>query len=157
MTEHPLLAGPNLADAPRDPQAWIVAFDALRATTAMGPLGTRCTHIDDEHIVLEMTISDAARQPFGLLHGGVSLLLAETAASFHSAWLADLGKVAPVGVDINGTHISGATEGTVRVTARVLRRAQAFIFHDVDITHVETGRTLCASRVTNYLRPLAKP
>jgi 1,4-dihydroxy-2-naphthoyl-CoA hydrolase len=104
-----------------------------------------------------MVIGPAARQPFGLLHGGVSLLLAETAASFHAAWLADLREVAPVGVDINGTHLSGATDGTVITTARVLRRAHAFVFHEVTLTHAETGRVLCSSRVTNYLRPHRKP
>jgi 1,4-dihydroxy-2-naphthoyl-CoA hydrolase len=156
MTTNPGLAGANLASAPREQQAWIDAFDAIRPYTAMGPLGATCVSIDDDHVTLKMTISDAARQPFGLLHGGVSLLLAETAASFHSAWLADLGKVAPVGVDINGTHLSSATDGTVLTTARVLRRAQAFVFHEVELTHVETGKILCKSRVTNYLRPLTR-
>lgn len=149
--------GAQLATIPRTAEAWIKAFDDLRATTAMGPLGTTCTAIDDEHVVLSMTITHAARQPFGLLHGGVSLLLAETAASFHSAWLADLSAVAPVGVDINGTHLAGATDGLVITTARVLRRAHAFVFHEVTLTHAETGRILCSSRVTNYLRPHHKP
>jgi uncharacterized protein (TIGR00369 family) len=148
-----LFTGEQLASAAREPQAWMEAFAAIRERTAMGPLGTECIELSDEHLVLTMTISDAARQPFGLLHGGVSLLLAETAASFHSAWLADLASVAPVGVDINGTHLSSATEGTVLTTARVLRRAQSFIFHDVELTHGETGRALCRARVTNYLRP----
>ncbi len=132
---------------------WIEGFVAMREHTAMGPIGADLISIDDDGLVIEATISDAMRQPMGLLHGGVSMLLAETAASLHSAWCADLTKSAPVGIEINGTHVSSAREGRVRAHARVVRRAKAFVFHEIDITHVETGRLLCKSRVTNYLKP----
>lgn len=143
----------NLATTPRDKQSWIEAFNALNAYTATGPVNAQLTDISDDYAVLEMVITDAARQPYGLLHGGMSMLLAETLTSMHSAWLADLTKEAPVGLEINGSHLSSASEGTVRVTAKVLRRAKQFVFHDVDVMHVETGRQLCKARVTNYLKP----
>ncbi|MEM1349312.1 MAG: PaaI family thioesterase [Myxococcota bacterium] len=138
----------------QDAQHWIEGFEAMGAQTATGALGAKMVSIDDEGVVLEIEITDAARQPYGLLHGGVSLLLAETAASTHSAWLCDTSKEVPVGVDINGTHISGAREGRIHTIAKVVRKARSLVFHEVDVVHVDTGRTLCKARVTNYLKPI---
>ena len=109
----------------------------MRDSTVMGPLGIALDSISDEEVVLSCTITDAVRQPFGLLHGGVSLLMAESAASLHAAWLADLSQTAPVGIDVSGTHLRGATKGVIYARARVLRRTRAFVFHDVEISHLE--------------------
>ena len=110
--------------------------------------------IGEDEVVLEFEITDASRQPMGLLHGGVSALVAESAASLHSAFLADLTAQAPVGIDLNATHISSARAGRVRVVGRVVRRASTHVFHQVDVIHLETQRLLCTARVTNYLKPL---
>ncbi|MEL6179510.1 MAG: PaaI family thioesterase [Myxococcota bacterium] len=138
----------------RDPQAWLEGMRTISDRTALGAVGGSVVAIDDEKVVLEMEISDASRQPFGLLHGGVSLLLAESAASLHSAWLADLSQQAPVGLDINGTHLSSAREGKVRVTARLVRKARTHVFHEVEVAHIDTGRLLCKARVTNFLKSI---
>ena len=90
----------------------------------------------------------------GLLHGGASLLMAESAASAHASWKVDFTQKMPVGVEINGSHLASAREGHVRATATVLRRSRAFIFHEVDITHEESGKLLCRARVTNYYKPV---
>ncbi len=137
-----------------DPQTWIDAWPTISARTASGPMGVELVSISEDDVVLEFEISDATRQPMGLLHGGVSALVAESAASLHSAFLADLSKEAPVGIDLNATHLSSARSGTVRVTGRVVRRASTHIFHQVEVTHVEKDRLLCTARVTNYLKPL---
>lgn len=139
---------------PRNSESWIEGYRAMASRTVAGALGIDIVSIDDDSCVLECEISDAVRQPFGLLHGGVSLLMAESAASMHAAWLGDLSHAVPVGVDLNGTHLRSATEGVVRAHAHVIRRARAFVFHDVDITLVETGQLLCKARVTNYYRPV---
>jgi 1,4-dihydroxy-2-naphthoyl-CoA hydrolase len=102
-----------------------------------------------------MPISEKTRQPLGLFHGGMSLVLAESAASMHSCWGLDLMKVNPVGIEINASHLNIAREGTVRATARVLRRGRSIIVHEVEIHHVETGNLLCLSRVTNFLKSVA--
>lgn len=138
---------------PKEAEHWVKTLNIHVNLTALGSVNGRMVDIDDEHVVLEMEISDASRQPFGLLHGGVSLLLAETAASMHSAWLADIQKFAPVGVDINGTHVGGASDGLVRATGRVIRAGRTMIFHEVKIVHVPTDRLLSVCRVTNFLKP----
>jgi len=103
---------------------------------------------------LSMPISDASRQPYGLLHGGVSMVLAETASSYHACWGVDLNEKVPVGIEINGSHLDSADSGNVRAVGKVLRKSNSLIVHEIEIIHVETGRLLCVSRVTNFYKRL---
>jgi uncharacterized protein (TIGR00369 family) len=144
------------AHIPSDVEAWRAAFDASRDQTVAGALGIQFVDVADDYLVLEMPITDASRQPMGLLHGGVSMVLAETAASFHACRGVDLGQVAPVGIEINGSHLASADRGVVRCTARVLRRSRSLIVHECDVRHVETNKQLCAARVTNFYRPIGQ-
>ena len=125
--------------------------------TAAAPLGIEVAEVNAERVVLTMPITDAARQPMGLLHGGVSMLMAETAASMHACWGLDLTKTAPVGIEINGSHLASASEGNVRAVGEVIRRGAQLVVHEVRITHEETGRLLCVARVTNFLKSLRMP
>ena len=123
--------------------------------TVHAALGIEVEEINAERIVLVMPITDAARQPMGLLHGGVSMVLAESAASMHSCWGLDLSKTAPVGIEINGSHLRSASQGKVRAVGEVVRRSRSLVVHEVKIFHVESGRLLCVARVTNFLKPVA--
>ena len=143
----------DVMGAKQNPEFWVENWSAMREVTAAGALGIDLVSIDDERIVLEFDITNAVRQPMGLLHGGVSALAAETAASMHSAYLADLTKVAPVGIDLNATHLSSARKGRVRVTGTLVRLASTHVFHQIDVLHVDKDRPLCTARVTNYLKP----
>ena len=90
----------------------------------------------------------------GLLHGGVSMLLAETAASMHACWGLDVTRTAPVGIDITGSPGAAAGVGNVGAVGTVIRRGAQLVVHEVRITHEETGRLLCVARVTNFLERL---
>ena len=137
-------------------KTWSTAaeLNAVSRNTIMEVLGIQVDDFSEQQIVLSMPISDASRQPYGLLHGGVNMVLAETAASYHACWGIDLNKKLPVGIEINGSHLNSADKGTVRATAIVLRRSASLIVHDVEIIHVETERVLCVSRVTNFYKTL---
>lgn len=141
---------------PTDEQAWLDGFDHMHANTVIEHLGIKLEAINADQIVLTMPISDKARQPFGLLHGGISMVLAETAGSVHACWGIDLSKVSPVGIEISGSHVRSAQEGTVRAVGRVVRRSRAMIVHQVEIFLVESGELLCTARVTNYYKPARK-
>lgn len=139
-------------DAGTDSERWIELFDQTRDSSAAGAHDVRMLEIDDDHVVLEMPIGDHARQPFGLLHGGVSMMLAESAASLHACWGVDLTEVAPVGIEINGSHLSSARDGTVRAVGTVIKRGKTMIRHHVEIIHAESGRLLSDVRVTNFYK-----
>ena len=111
--------------------------------------------MDENGLTLRMPITNATRQPFGLLHGGISLLLAESAASMHSVWDINPEEVAPVGIEINGSHLRSAASGHVIAIARLLRRSHTLAVHSVAIIHEETQNQLCECRVTNYFKRIA--
>ena len=134
-------------------QEALAGYEAMTSRTTMGALGIVLTDFSADHLVLEMPITDAARQPMGLLHGGVNMVLAESAASMHAALTCDTSKEAPVGIEINGSHIRSAKEGRVRATAKVIRRSRTLVVHEIEMTLVETGELLCIARVTNLYRP----
>ena len=130
----------------------IVDFERIIPNTALEPLGIHVTSVSEESLSLRMPITNASRQPFGLLHGGISLLLAESAASMHSCWGIDLNSVFPVGIEINGSHLRSASSGFVLATAQLLRRSKTLAVHEVKIVHEETNELLCVCRVTNYYK-----
>ena len=130
----------------------IVDFQRIIPNTALEPLGIHVTSVSEESLSLRMPITNASRQPFGLLHGGISLLLAESAASMHSCWGIDLNSVFPVGIEINGSHLRSASSGFVLATAQLLRRSKTLADHEVKIVHEETNELLCVCRVTNYYK-----
>jgi len=120
--------------------------------TALEAFGLVLVEVDDNRLILEMPISPELRQPMGFLHGGVHLFLAESAASLHACLGVDLHQIQPVGAEVNGSHLRPVREGNIRAVAEVIRRSKTTIVHQVAIDHVETGRQLCACRVTNRYR-----
>ena len=121
--------------------------------TAAGHLGARLVELDEAGIVLEMEISDRSRQPYGWLHGGVSLLLAEEAASTHAAFVGARDGLRPVGIELSGSHLRSAREGWIEVRAKLLRRGRHTAVHQVEVRHRDSGELLSVARVTNLYRP----
>ncbi len=141
---------------PTDEQTWLAGFEQIHANTAVRHLDISLESINENEIVLIMPISDKTRQPMGLLHGGITMALVETAASVHASWGIDLAKKMPVGIEINGSHVRSAKEGTVRAVGRVLRRSRSMIVHQVDVYHIESGELLSTARMTNYYKPVSQ-
>jgi len=134
------------------PEQWYEWYRQHRYQTALEPHDVTLESISSDSIILRMEIGDHARQPYGLLHGGISMLLAESAASIHACWGVDLRKRVPVGIEINGSHMSSAEEGTIQAVGTVLRRGITLVHHRVEIRSLEKDRLLSEVRVTNMLR-----
>ncbi len=115
-------------------------------------MGVVITEISPQRIVATMPVAGNT-QPYGLLHGGASVVLAETLGSVGSAIHAFPDKIA-VGVDINATHHRAATSGTVTGTATPIHLGRSTATFEVVITG-EDGKRLCTSRISCAL--LAKP
>lgn len=113
-------------------------------------MGIVLTEISAERVVATMPV-DGNTQPFGLLHGGASVVLAETLGSVGSSIHAHPDKLA-VGVDINATHHRSATTGTVTGVATAIHLGRSSTSYDVVITD-ERGRRVCTSRITCALVP----
>jgi 1,4-dihydroxy-2-naphthoyl-CoA hydrolase len=116
-------------------------------------LGIELLEISPERVVATMPV-DGNTQPYGLLHGGASVALAETLGSVGSALHALPDKLS-VGVDINATHHRAATSGVVTGTATAIHLGRSSASYEVVITD-EEGRRVCTSRITCALLPAQK-
>lgn len=134
--------------------AWLTLAREAHARTAFGLLGGEIVDIDADSLTIRLPITEAVRQPYGIVHGGISLFLIETAASSHASFGVDLDVARPVGVEINGSHLRSASEGTLRAVARIVRRGRTHVVHEVDVSLEETGELLCRGRMTNFLKPV---
>jgi len=113
-------------------------------------LGIELLEISPERVVATMPV-EGNTQPYGLLHGGASVALAETLGSIGSALHALPDKLS-VGVDINATHHRSATSGVVTGTATAIHLGRSSAAYEVVITD-EQGRRVCTSRITCALVP----
>ncbi len=109
-------------------------------------MGVTLTEISVERVVATMPV-EGNTQPYGLLHGGASIALAETLGSVGSGLHAQtLGKLA-VGVDINATHHRAATSGIVTGVAPPAHLGRTSATYEIVITD-ERGKRVCTSRIT---------
>ena len=103
-------------------------------------------------VVLSMPVTERVHQYTGLLHGGVSVVLAETAASIGAALNTDLGRFTPVGVEINANHLRSVTTGRVRAEAHPVYTGRLMTVWAIEIKD-ERGRLICVSRCTLCFKP----
>lgn len=113
-------------------------------------MGVEIIEASAERVVATMPV-EGNTQPYGLLHGGASVVLAETLGSIGSAIHAHPDKIA-VGVDINATHHRAGTSGIVTGTATALHLGGSTTSYEVVLTD-EAGKRLCTARITCALRP----
>lgn len=113
----------------------------------MEALGIEVAELSEEKVVATMPVHGPTKQPFGILHGGASLALAETVASVGTYHLVgEEGKVG-VGMEINANHLRSKDEGVVTATGVPLHRGRTTIVWDVRIAE-EEGKLVCVSRCT---------
>ena len=134
-------------------QATVEQLNALSEGTAMRPLGIVFTEVGEDYVRATMPVDANTRQPYGLLHGGASVLLAETLGSTAGGLCVDEGQ-GVVGIEINANHLAGVREGTVTGTARPLHVGRATQVWEIRIED-ERGRLACISRLT--LAVIARP
>jgi len=116
------------------------------ANTADTHLGIEFVEVGDDYIVGRVPVDARTRQPYGLLHGGVSVVLAETLGSCGAAFSTPVGYRA-VGLDINANHLKGVTSGWVTGTARPLHRGRSTHVWQIELRD-EAGDLTCISRIT---------
>ena len=111
-------------------------------------LGIRFTEIGSDFLRATMPVNDSTRQPYGLLHGGASVALAETLASVAANLVLPAGSGGyAVGLEINANHIKSARNGTVTGTCRPLQTGRTVSVWEVRIEN-EAGSLVCVSRMT---------
>jgi 1,4-dihydroxy-2-naphthoyl-CoA hydrolase len=129
--------------------------DALRLEgTVFETLGIRVREAEPERVVVEIDVGPRVHQPMGLLHGGVSALLAESAASIGSSMNLDPSTHVGIGVELNISHLRARRDGVVRATAIPVRRGRGLHVWTIEIVD-EDGRLVATARCTIAVRPVA--
>ena len=125
----------------------IAGFTEFTRGTLPDVLGIELVELTKTRVVATMPVEQRVHQPFGLLHGGASVVLAETLASM-GAWLnIDQATQAAVGLEINANHLRGVREGLVTGVATPLHIGRSTHVWDIRITN-EDGKLVCVSRCT---------
>lgn len=115
--------------------------------TVMELLGIEHREVTKERIVLTMPVTPKTHQPWGSLHGGVSVVMAETAATMGACMNIDQERQAAVGLEINANHIRAKRTGVLTATATPAHIGHAVSVWDIRITD-EKGQLICTSRCT---------
>lgn len=150
----------TLPIADKKPSIWYEPLDLefinrLGSNTLITHLGIVFTGFGPDWLEASMPVDDRTRQPFGLLHGGASLALAETVSSTAGGMAINRSEQYVVGMELNGNHLRGIKSGLVRAVAtpdHLGRSSQVWTIH----IRNDENQLVCLSRATIAVRDLAK-
>jgi len=120
--------------------------------TMSGHLGIEFTELGSDFLRGRMPVDERTRQPFGLLHGGASVALAETLGSLAGNLCLDQSRNVAVGLEISANHLRQVTRGHVVGTARPIHLGRSTQVWDIRIED-DGGRMVCVSRLTLAVIP----
>ena len=115
--------------------------------TIIGLLGIEFVEMTKERVTATMPVNSSTHQPYGQLHGGASVVLAESVASFGTLNLIDQKIETAVGLEINANHIRGKKDGIVTAIGTPLHRGRKTMVWDIKIVD-EDEKLICVSRCT---------
>jgi 1,4-dihydroxy-2-naphthoyl-CoA hydrolase len=121
-------------------------------------LGVEIKVATGERVVLEMEVTPKVHQYTGVMNGGVSVYLAETAASIGVVTGSDLTRVTPVGIEINANHLRAVSKGIITVEAKPIYAGRTMSVWGIEIMN-DRGKLVCTSRITllHQKRPAQAP
>ncbi len=129
-------------------------LDKIGRSELLDFLGVTIEVAEPERVVLKMEVTPKVHQYVGIMNGGVSLFLAETAASIGVVAGSDLTKVTPVGIEINANHLRAVSKGIITVEAKPVYPGRTMSVWSIEIKN-DKGKLVCISRITllNQKRP----
>jgi len=121
--------------------------NAMSAKDMIGRLGFAYTAIGDDFLVATFMIDERTRQPMGLLHGGMSCAVSESMGSVAANLCVDRTRHACVGIELNASHLRGASEGQINARCTPIRVGRSTQVWQTDL-YDDRERHLCVSRLT---------
>ena len=123
-----------------------VSFERFQSTGVNEQLGVELVSASAERVELRLEVGPKVHQPFGILHGGVSALLAESAASLGGALAAGEGHHV-VGIELNANHVRSMRDGVLTAVATPVKAGRRIQVWAIELTD-DMGRVICVSRCT---------
>jgi len=130
-----------------NPEITPEAINKIGQNTLVSHLGIVVTEVGKDYIVGKMPVNHTTYQPFGILHGGASVVLAETLGSYGSNFCVDHEKEYCVGLEINANHVKSAKDGFVIGRAQLIHKGKKTHIWDIRIKN-EKDELVCISRLT---------
>lgn len=130
-----------------NPKATLEMLNKMNKDTIVDHIGIEYTDMGEDFIAAKMPVDKRTHQPMGLLHGGASVVLAETLGSVAATMCIDNDKQYCVGLEINANHIRGVKEGYVYGITKPLHIGRKTQIWEIKITN-EAGKLVCVSRIT---------
>ena len=130
-------------------------LNASQQGTIGGLLDIRVEAFDDESITASMVVDSRTHQPYGLLHGGASVVLAESLGSTASFLCIDTSRFYCVGLEVNANHLRGLRSGRVTAVARPVHLGRTTHVWDIRLSG-DDGKPSCISRLTMAIVPLGE-
>jgi 1,4-dihydroxy-2-naphthoyl-CoA hydrolase len=124
----------------------VESLTEMHLTTTVGHLGIEFLEVGDDFIRARVPVDRRTVQPYGILHGGVSVVLAETLGSCGAHYSIPDGQRA-VGLDVNANHLRAASSGWVTGVARPVHRGRTTQVWQIDLSN-DAGEPTCVSRLT---------
>lgn len=118
--------------------------------TLANTLNITFTDVTEDSLTATMPVNEVVHQPYGILHGGASVALAETLGSCLSLLNVDSTKFAPVGTNINSNHLRAKKDGTVTGTATFIRKGKTMHISQIEIRD-ENGKLINHTTMTNTI------
>jgi 1,4-dihydroxy-2-naphthoyl-CoA hydrolase len=131
----------------------IEEINKMSKNTMLEVLDIKITGIGEDYIEATMPVDHRTHQPYGILHGGASVVLAETLGSIGAMLVVDPKQFYCVGLDINANHIKAVKSGLVKGTACPIHTGRSTQVWQIEIKTVE-GELVCLSRLTMAVVPL---
>lgn len=133
-----------------DPGITLEDLNALNKDTMASHLGIEFIELGSDYVKAKMPVDERTHQPFGMLHGGASVALAETLGSVAAYISVDMDQYYCVGLEINANHIRAMRSGYVYGTAKPLHQGKATQVWEIRIEN-DAGQLVCISRITNMV------
>ena len=133
----------------------LARLNEMRKNTICDVLDITFDVFDDNSITASMVVDHRTHQPFGLLHGGASVVLAETLGSMASYMCIDTQKFYCVGLEVNANHLRGVRSGRVSAIARPVHIGRTTHVWDIRLSD-DSGKINCISRLTIAVVPLGE-
>jgi 1,4-dihydroxy-2-naphthoyl-CoA hydrolase len=130
-----------------NPEASIKTIENISKGSMTEHLGIRFLELGNDYLSAKMPVDHRTCQPYGILHGGASLVLAETLGSVAASCVIDVSKHIAVGLEINGNHVKSVSEGYVVGVAKPIHIGGKTHIWEVKITN-ENDQLVCISRIT---------
>ncbi|MGE5381069.1 MAG: hotdog fold thioesterase [Methylocystaceae bacterium] len=131
-------------------------LDLQGKTTIMHTLDITMDEMTPERVVFSMPVTPRVHQPYGLMHGGVSMVLAETVASAGSVQFIDQTTQMVVGLEINANHLHSVSQGRVKAVGAPVHIGKRTIVWEIKL-YDDKEALICLSRCTIAIVPLKKP